>query len=407
MKQDNDVIYTADPKEMRFIEFGTTLEELHDIVYEVMNISRHHWNLKLSFKYPRLGVGNLVTGYFVKSIRSDDDVRRMLSIPGRFLYGMGDVWMFVEAESVAQQSQPYEAPWTQQSGQSHTFLDSQQYDGNYAGNCGGGYGGDYGGSELGSMAGWSNSVFQSGYNYGTVGHTEVAEEDIQLSQPRQTRDRSAAVNLALHGDEEDEENATERALTTSDDLDWNLSDEEVEEESEDFSEADSDEVREGNTSLQTRDMSVYVPRAAWFGSQQYETEIVSNVDTIMSHGFNPSVDELGVGAMFRNKEVLISAVKEAHIKMNRNFVVQKSTTQKYKVKCTVYDCKWKLRAAKKKQHGMFEITECPETHTCLLDRPTQDHKKISAKMIGSLVAPHVSRTTYCLLLTLIFCPFDC
>ena len=307
MKQDNDVIYTADPKEMRFIEFGTTLEELHDIVYEVMNISRHHWNLKLSFKYPRLGVGNLVTGYFVKSIRSDDDVRRMLSIPGRFLYGMGDVWMFVEAESVAQQSQPYEAPWTQQSGQSHTFLDSQQYDGNYAGNYGGGYGGDYGGSELGSMAGWSNSVFQRGYNYRTVGQffggssntgrfdvEEVVEEDTQLLPPRQTPDRSAALNLALHGDEEDEENATERALTTSDDSDWNLSDEEVEEESEDFSEADSDEVREGNTSLQTRDMSVYVPRAAWFGSQQYETEIVSNVDTIMSHGFNSSVDELGV-----------------------------------------------------------------------------------------------------------------
>ena len=99
------------------------------------------------------------------------------------------------------------------------------------------------------------------------------------------------------------------------------------------------------------------------------------------------------GALFATKEVLIAAVKHAHISTDRNFIVEKSSTQVYKVKCVVSNCKWKLRAAKKKSHGLFQITKCPEIHTCLLDRPTQDHCKISAKMIGYVVAPYVSPTT--------------
>ncbi|XP_063940265.1 uncharacterized protein LOC135149197 [Daucus carota subsp. sativus] len=137
---------------------------------------------------------------------------------------------------------------------------------------------------------------------------------------------------------------------------------------------------------------MHEPRAPWFTSQDYEPVVVSNRDPLVSLAFDPAADDLNEGALFASKDILISAVKEAHIKTDRNFFVEKSSTSVYKVKCVVRDCNWKLRAAKKKTHGLFQITNCPEQHTCLLDRPTQDHRKISAKMIGCLVAPYVAQT---------------
>ena len=65
IKQDNDILYSLDPKEMMFVKLGTSYEELRDIVFQLMHISRHHWDVKLTVKYPRIGVANLVTGFFV------------------------------------------------------------------------------------------------------------------------------------------------------------------------------------------------------------------------------------------------------------------------------------------------------------------------------------------------------
>ena len=78
---------------------------------------------------------------------------------------------------------------------------------------------------------------------------------------------------------------------------------------EDFLEAKSDEDREVNMPLQTQAMTIYEPRASWFGSQDYELVIVSNADALMSLGFDPTTDELTEGALFASKEVLTSVVK--------------------------------------------------------------------------------------------------
>ncbi|XP_017216790.1 uncharacterized protein LOC108194350 [Daucus carota subsp. sativus] len=137
---------------------------------------------------------------------------------------------------------------------------------------------------------------------------------------------------------------------------------------------------------------MHEPRAPWFASQDYKPVIVSNRDPLLSLAFDPGADDLNEGALFASKEILISVVKKAYVKTDQNFLVEKSTTFVYKVKFVVRDCNWKLRAVKKKTHGLFHITNCPEQHTCLLDRPTQDHRKISAKMIGCLVAPYVAQT---------------
>ncbi|XP_063942817.1 uncharacterized protein LOC135150445 [Daucus carota subsp. sativus] len=395
IKQDNDVLYTLDPKEMMYVKLSSSLEELRDMVFGLMHISRHHWDVKLSVKYPRIGVSNLVSGFFVKSVKS--------GLVTSFHLG-GDVSLFIETESIAQSSQHYGGEYGGnygQTGQTAAGGQVSNYVENYGGSFGGDYGGNYGQSQ--GMQGWS-----SGYNYGTIGEygggssntgrfvvEEVVDEDDlsgrQPSPARQTPKRGAAIALALENEEDDEEYGSERAISSSDDSEWNLSQEDVPE-SEDFSEVDSDEEREGNMHLQTQALSIHEPRATWFGSQDYEPVIVSNKDAVMSLGFDPAADELTEGALFATKEVLIAAVKHAHISTDRNFIVEKSSTQVYKVKCVVSNCKWKLRAAKKKSHGLFQITKCPEIHTCLLDRPTQDHRKISAKMIGYVVAPYISQT---------------
>ena len=240
IKQDNDVLYSLDPKEMKYVKLGTSFEELRDMVFGLMHISRHHWDVK----YPRIGVGNLVSGFFVKSVKSDDDVSRILSIPVRFHLG-GDVSLFTKAESIAQPSQQYGGPFTQQSGQTAAAGQIANYVENYGGSFRGDYGGNYGQSEFGGMPGWF-----SGYNYGTVGKfgggssntgrfvvEEVVEEDDlsgrQPSPRRQTPKRGATIALALENEEEDEDYGSERAISSSDDSDCKLSQEEVAE-SEDF-----------------------------------------------------------------------------------------------------------------------------------------------------------------------------
>lgn len=100
---------------MRFVKHGSTYEDLKAVVFEVMNISPYHWDVKMSFKYPQLGIGNVVTGYYLRHISSDDDVRKMLSVPRQMQMGYDDVSVFIEAENKVSDDQPWYSQPTQQS----------------------------------------------------------------------------------------------------------------------------------------------------------------------------------------------------------------------------------------------------------------------------------------------------
>ena len=63
LRENNDIFYSIDPKKMQYIKLGTRYDELRNMVYELMQLSPHHWNLKLSYKYPRLGKFNLADGF--------------------------------------------------------------------------------------------------------------------------------------------------------------------------------------------------------------------------------------------------------------------------------------------------------------------------------------------------------
>lgn len=65
---------------MQYIIVGTTYEGLKNIVYQLMNISFYHWNIKIRYKYTQIGVHNIVRGYYIGKITTYMDVSRMLSI---------------------------------------------------------------------------------------------------------------------------------------------------------------------------------------------------------------------------------------------------------------------------------------------------------------------------------------
>ena len=65
--------------------------------------------MKLSYKYPQIGIGNFVSGYYLGDIICDEDVRRMLSIPEQMHMGMGDVSLFITPKKF-----PNVAPWESQ-----------------------------------------------------------------------------------------------------------------------------------------------------------------------------------------------------------------------------------------------------------------------------------------------------
>ncbi|KAL1818747.1 hypothetical protein ACET3Z_013616 [Daucus carota] len=238
IKQDNDVLYSLDPKEMKYVKLGTSFEELRDMVFGLMHISRHHWDVKLSVKYLRIGVGNLVSGFFVKSIKSDDDVSRMLSIPVRFHLG-GDVSLFIEAESIAQPSQHYVGVLEVIMGGTMDKASSRACQGGLA------------------------ASLRAATTTGRLGSLVEA--------------RVIRVVLLLK--------RLERRTILVEDSHHRL------------------------VKRRKEAMTIYEPRASWFGSQDYELVIVSNADALMSLGFDPTTDELTEGALFASKEVLTSVVK--------------------------------------------------------------------------------------------------
>lgn len=385
IRRDNDIRYSEDPKEMRYIKWGTSYEELREVVFGVMQISPSYWNVKLSFKYPQLGIGNLVTGYYLRYITSDDDVKRMLSIPRQMQMGLGDVSMYIEADKIVlDEPYSYEQPWYPQPSQQnqpsqqslHHDYEMSQFS-------------DYG------TPGWSDQFFVGGYNcaafqgYGAGSSSQVVQNfqqggysqveeysggniGMELSPPRKAVSRGAGRELACIDENDDQSSSSEDSREFGDD-------------SEDDSEDEDEESPRPTVVTQEH----HVPRVGWFETEEYNpVAVVKRNETGLI--FDAEHDELSVGALFCDKETLIAAVREAHISTDRNYHLERSNPKKFKVKCAVPSCPWKLRAAKKEKHAMFEITVCPYKHTCLVNEPMQDHRRISAKMICRVVKPYVS-----------------
>uniref|UniRef100_A0A5B7C1H6 Transposase MuDR plant domain-containing protein n=1 Tax=Davidia involucrata TaxID=16924 RepID=A0A5B7C1H6_DAVIN len=102
--------------------------------------------------------------------------------------------------------------------------------------------------------------------------------------------------------------------------------------------------------------------------------------------WDPMRNELAKGLIFKNKDLLQHAIKEYSIRSHHQYEVVESKTGVWVVRCKMHEecrCKWRLRAIKKKKHGLFEITKYDRPHSCLYPRMNLDHVQLDSKLIAA------------------------
>ncbi|RVX02742.1 Serine/threonine-protein phosphatase 7 long form-like [Vitis vinifera] len=104
-------------------------------------------------------------------------------------------------------------------------------------------------------------------------------------------------------------------------------------------------------------------------------------------------NELFKGLRFESKEDLQYAVKRYAICRNQHLVVCESEPQLWAVRCKKWQegCNWRLRACRRKSHGMFEITKYAGPHTCVYPKLSQDHSQLDSTLIAREIQNVVQR----------------
>ena len=136
-----------------------------------------------------------------------------------------------------------------------------------------------------------------------------------------------------------------------------------------------------------------MPTAPWFTEETTSNKFANSSGA--SSNLNRLTDDLFVGQCFVDKQIAINAIQTSHIRNSRNYRVYKSDTTRYKAKCVVDECQWKIHVIKRKASGYFEITKLPAEHTCILRKLQWDHKKLSLSLIASVIKKQV-RTIFIL-----------
>ena len=72
------------------------------------------------------------------------------------------------------------------------------------------------------------------------------------------------------------------------------------------------------------------------------------------------------------------------IQCHAPYEVVESTPNIWAIRCKKWEdgCKWRLRAAKKKTHNLFEITKYVDQHTCFYSELSQTHVQLDSSMIA-------------------------
>ena len=104
-------------------------------------------------------------------------------------------------------------------------------------------------------------------------------------------------------------------------------------------------------------------------------------------------NDLFKGMRFKSKADLQDAVKRYSIRKNQQLIVIESEPNLWAVKCRKWSegCKWRLRACRRKTHGMFEITKYNKPHTCVYPKPSQDHSQLDSTLIANEIQNVVQR----------------
>lgn len=93
---------------------------------------------------------------------------------------------------------------------------------------------------------------------------------------------------------------------------------------------------------------------------------------------------LAKGLLFQTKQDLQIAVKKYCVAQHYQISVIESNQDIWYVKCKQWNegCKWRLRACRRKTHGMFEITKLEGEHSCLYTELTQDNSQLDSDFMS-------------------------
>jgi len=96
---------------------------------------------------------------------------------------------------------------------------------------------------------------------------------------------------------------------------------------------------------------------------------------------------------FSSKDSMIFVIRQFHIKQGYKFVVVKSKTDKYVVRCIDYNngCQWRLRTSYSKIRDQWEIKRIEVPHTCLSTVMSQDHVNLDSHQIISIMVNSVRK----------------
>ncbi|XP_024179315.1 uncharacterized protein LOC112185307 [Rosa chinensis] len=96
-------------------------------------------------------------------------------------------------------------------------------------------------------------------------------------------------------------------------------------------------------------------------------------------------EDILVGQLYPSKKALKLHLGMLVIRKNYEFKVNRSTSDRFEVRCVDPNCKWRLRAIKLQDLAYFEVRKFHNEHSCSLDIIHRDHRQASSSLIGQFV----------------------
>ncbi|XP_050909859.1 uncharacterized protein LOC127123699 [Lathyrus oleraceus] len=104
-----------------------------------------------------------------------------------------------------------------------------------------------------------------------------------------------------------------------------------------------------------------------------------------------NADEIEEGIEYENKEECVLALQRWHIKCSLDFSVVKSDNVRFIIKCRNSTCNFKCMVSLRKGNSRWRVGKSGGPHTCTTTSMSQDHTKLSSKMISKSIMELVNR----------------
>ena len=336
----NGVCYSCPPKKGVLVNNLIKYDELEDKLCHVMSIDRTHTMLSMIFRYPILmSIGNGNINYIQLPIKDDDDVRLMFHVVAQ-IPPSNTIEMYL-------QTRPRD----------HSSELSPSFDQEIMGHD----------VEIPAKG---NSAVQ------------IDEMNENLAHNDEMGGNLAVVTQSVMG-------ATNNYV----DIPFTNENDDVE-----F--YDEDEINEMHyddeppTNKVSSDDGEHIMPSPMFKELNWDAINSMTAEPLTPRtGLWNESNELFKGLRFESKEDLQYAVKRYAICRNQHLVVCESEPQLWAVRCKKWQegCNWRLRACRRKSHGMFEITKYAGPHTCVYPKLSQDHSQLDSTLIAREIQNVVQR----------------